>query len=55
MIIEAPQVILVGLLTLSLVLQFSSHGKPRKPYNGWMALSHYVTFIILLLWGGFLG
>ena len=47
------QFILLGLLTLSLGMNISRHGKERTPSNAWHSLICYILFIALLYWGGF--
>ena len=45
--------VLLGLTTLSLGMGLASHGKERKPHNGWVSLVSYILILSLLYWGGF--
>lgn len=47
------QIILIFLMTISLGMNLSSHGEPRKPQNGWHSFISYVLVMGLLYWGGF--
>jgi hypothetical protein len=49
----APQVIYLVLIVISVTTSTVNHGKPREPYNGYIALAREVVLIMLLAWGGF--
>lgn len=47
------KMVLIGLMTLSLGMGLATHGKERKPQNGWSSLIRYILMISLLYWCGF--
>ena len=49
----APQVIYLVLIVISVTTNAVNHGKPREPYNGYIAFAREVVLIMLLAWGGF--
>lgn len=48
----APTIVIL-LMTLSLGMSISDHGKERKPTNGWNSLISYLLWFILLYCGDF--
>ena len=47
------KMVLLGLCTLSLGMGLATHGKERKPQNGWVSFVSYVITMVLLYWCGF--
>jgi len=47
------KMVLLGLMTLSLGMGLATHGKERKPQNGWTSFISYILMIGLLYWCGF--
>lgn len=48
-----PQWTLLGLMLLSLIINCTSHGKPREPYNGFVSLIGFGLSMFILICGGF--
>lgn len=48
-----PQIIYLGLVSLSLGIQIANHGKPRSNENAWAGFIGICITIGLLYWGGF--
>jgi len=48
-----PQLILLGLLFMSLGIGLAKHGEPRSPYSFWDNLISFIIMVGLLIWGGF--
>lgn len=46
------KMVLLGLMTLGLGMGLATHGKKRKPQNGWASLINYIITLILLYWCG---
>jgi hypothetical protein len=47
------KIILIALMTISLGMSISDHGKKRKRQNGWSSLVSYGLIMGLLYWSGF--
>ena len=50
---NAPQVVMIVLLSTGLLLAARDHGKPRSPENFWTHFASLVLVVALLWWGGF--
>jgi hypothetical protein len=47
------KMILLGLMTISLGMDFATHGEKKRPQNGWLSLIGYIIALILLYFCGF--
>tara|TARA_B100000768_G_C10930238_1_gene229322 strand:- start:297 stop:485 length:189 start_codon:yes stop_codon:yes gene_type:complete len=50
--IMIAKMVLLGLMTLSLGIGLATHGKEKKPQNGWVSLINYIITLSLLYWCG---
>lgn len=48
-----PQWTLLVLMLFSLIINCTSHGKPREPYNGFAGLISFGLSMFILICGGF--
>jgi len=50
---NAPQIIMIILLTLNTALHLDQHGQPRGNYHFGMKLLTVAITVLILIWGGF--
>lgn len=53
MIMAAPQLIVIGIMAMSLGISLAKHGVPRENHSVWVALVSLAITSGLLAWGGF--
>jgi len=50
---NAPQIIMIILLSVNTAMHLAQDGEPRGNYNFWMKLLTVAITVLILIWGGF--